>query len=734
MRHKKKLKPNRKKAINTVKEPDDRKINLPKEEVVFLILTLILSVIYFVFSKTSTGFYQHDEAAHFVSMRTFWYDYTSALGNWSKPGFKLVYALPALLGEQFVIYFNCLIASFSSFFVYKIGKQLKSQYAPLAFFLLATQPMWIMISSRNYAELLSAFLIVLGVYLHYKEKYYWSAIIVSYLCLVRQEFYLLYGMYGLYLLFQKKFLPAVVSVIPQIVISIWSYIANGDILYIYTSIFDFSEIAGDAYPRQGFAHYFKMSSVIFGSVNLTMFFAYIAIKLVTFKRVNILILSAAIFFFLLHSLFNSKTLDFGPSSGGNLRYMVVIAPLIALLATFTLDEFVKLGTRQRIIWATLLAGFVAAIGIFQTYDHNNIIFNTKRNWEMLYFAIPTALVLIIPFKKINPTILTVLFATLSFILSASAIKPYELSDEDNTMKEVAEWYQQQLKIAERGRTDTFLFDENTQVVARHTLFFYYQGKTMYDFPKPVVGPSKESIDTVSVGSLIIWDSHYCYRPKLRKNDLPVDFYLNRPYYFHFIKHFISKNKKFNTHAFIKTRELNTTFEAGMDSLAAQKWSAAQQLFEQVFANDNNNYVAINQLGICLENNKKYNQAIQYYNKAIEMNEYYHQAFFQRANLLIKFQKNDEAISDINKAIAQYPQNFQYHFLKGSILFSKENYNDAIKSYNEALKINGKLPGAFYNVAMCQLKLNEKPSAKKNLEKAKSLGSKEAVDALKKNFP
>lgn len=707
---------------------------LPKEENLYLIFTIVLSITYFLFSKTSDGFYQHDEAGHFISMRTFWYDHTSALGNWSKPGFKLIYVVPALLGEQFVIYFNCLIAAFTSFFVYKLAKQLKSQYAGLAFFLLATQPLWILLSSRNYAELISAFLIVAGIYLHYKKKYYWTALIASYLCLIRQEFYLLYGLYGLYLLFNKRFLPAIVSTIPQIFVSLWAYIANGDILYIYNSVFDFSEKTDDAYPRQGFSHYFRMASVIFGSVNLTLFFAYLSVNLVRLKKVNLFVLSTAVIFFLLHSLFNSTTLEFGPASGGNLRYMVVIAPLIALMAALSLDDFMKLNKKQRIAWSFMLAGFVAAIGVFQTYAHNNIVFLDKRSWEMLYFAIPTALILMIPYKKVNPTILSIILISLSFILSAYTIKPYERSPEDNTMKSVTDWYQHQVKMGTRGRSDNILFDEDTQVLSVHPLFFYYQGKTMYNFSKPVLPINKESVDTTEIGSLIIWDSHYSYRPKLHDDDLPVGFFLDRPYNFQLIKQLQSVDKNFSAYGFLKLTQLDTIFEQGIDSLVKQNWAYAKGLFEQVYKKAPNNFVAINYMGICNENLKKPNEAYQQYTKALEIFNQYHQGYYQRANLFLKYKKTDEALKDINEAISLYPQNFQYYFLRGGVYFAREDYKESIKNYTQAIQLNPQLSGAFYNVAMCQIRMDEKKSAKENLLKAKALGSEEADAALATHFP
>ena len=68
------------------KKQHKKKKVIPKEEIIskaetkeisnvlLLVLTLLLAVIYFIFSTFSNGFYQHDEVGNFLSTQQIWHD------------------------------------------------------------------------------------------------------------------------------------------------------------------------------------------------------------------------------------------------------------------------------------------------------------------------------------------------------------------------------------------------------------------------------------------------------------------------------------------------------------------------------------------------------------------------------------------------------------------------------------------------------------------------------------
>ena len=145
-----------------------------------LILTGLTSLGYFLYSFTFDGFYQHDEVAHFLGMMDFWNNPNGILDNWSKPGFKVLYAVPALGGKHVVTFLNCLISGFCCYFVYRIAERQGLKYPLVVFFCLALQPMWIQIGFRHYAEIPMTLLYVLTLYFFKDKRYILSALCLSY--------------------------------------------------------------------------------------------------------------------------------------------------------------------------------------------------------------------------------------------------------------------------------------------------------------------------------------------------------------------------------------------------------------------------------------------------------------------------------------------------------------------------------------------------------------------------
>ena len=90
----------------------------------YWLLIPILTIVYFSYSYFSNGFYQDDEVAHYINMRDFWTNPWIILSNWGKPGWKIFLELPSLLGYKWVLFFNSLITSLTTFFTIKLAKEL----------------------------------------------------------------------------------------------------------------------------------------------------------------------------------------------------------------------------------------------------------------------------------------------------------------------------------------------------------------------------------------------------------------------------------------------------------------------------------------------------------------------------------------------------------------------------------------------------------------------------------
>ncbi len=693
-----------------------------------LMLSVGLAVAYFIFSKFSEGFYQHDEAGHFVNMRSFWHDPFVILGNWAKPGYKLIYVIPALFGEQAVIFVNCLFSGFTSFLVYKILKQFNSKFAILGFFLLAMQPLWMQLSFRNYSEIISAFLLTLAVYLHYKKSFNWAIFVLSYLTLIRQEFYPIVGLYGLYILFSRKYIAVVYAVIPQLLITIWGYLNDGSLFYIFNSVIHTSDTISDAYPRQGFDHYFKMSQVIFSSVVLTLVVSYLFLKIYKRNFKQWALILPALLYLLIHSIFNAHFLDFGPATGGNLRYMIIISPLMSVMAACLFDDLKGIKKKYQLLF--ILIPFLIVLGMFMSFKHNNIKYNEIRDFIPFYFAIAVSFFIFFPLKKISVTAITITVIVLMILLDASYIKPFEQNGEDRTMRTVAEWYEEQItQSKDVNKYKNVFFDENSQVFATNILFHYFQGKTPYDYKIKSLPIDSLAIDSASIGSLIIWDSHYSFRPKLRKLSLPVNYFLDRPFEFANIKNFA--NKKFSVKVFVKVSESDSVFDKGKEKLDAKKYDEALECFNRVLSENMSNYIAFYYRGKCYEGKNDIQQAYGDYLKAVNINERFGQGHFGIATILLKTRNLDKSIEEFTKAINLEMSNEIYYLMRGNAYFSKRDFNNAEKDYAYAINLRNKFPEAFYNLGIAQINNKKKKPGCTNLNNALKLGYKQAQEAIDK---
>ena len=139
----------------------------------------------------------------------------------------LIYALPALAGENFVHIFTILLSVATGYFTFRVARQFNSRYAILAPIFLLLQPLWMQLAFRPYSELLTALMLIMALFFHNKQKYFWSLFLLSYISLIRQEFYPLLAIYGILILWKKQWTAILGGIIPQVGIILWYGLAKG---------------------------------------------------------------------------------------------------------------------------------------------------------------------------------------------------------------------------------------------------------------------------------------------------------------------------------------------------------------------------------------------------------------------------------------------------------------------------------------------------------------------------
>ena len=458
-----------------------------------------LTLLYVLGSLISPGFYQHDEAGHYSSMRGFWADPSSVLGAWAKPGYKLLYALPALGGPWAVLVFNAAVAALTVLATAWAAARLGLRQPLVAAALVALQPLWAGLAWRNYAELPSALMLVLAVALHAAGRRLAAALVFSYLVTLRQELLPLAGVYGLWLLWQRQWAAALALGLGPLLINLWGWAAKGDPIYLLNELLNAQSAYRDAWVRQGGEHYFVMALPTFGALAMVGLIAYGV--LVLRRQVAPLwpVLLPVLVYGGLHVLFNVQSLGFGPSTGGNLRYMTVLSPMVALLAAAALEAVPTLEARARQVLMVVLGLFVAVTAVALSYEHNLV--RLTDQWALGPLLTVLLAVAVVLFARGERALIGAALGLglLGLVLTGKRVK---LTAEELEVKKAATW-------AKRERA------EGQPLIATHTLFFYFYGKPAPTVPGWSSRLNDSTLAAAPVGTRILWDSHYSYRPQLK---------------------------------------------------------------------------------------------------------------------------------------------------------------------------------------------------------------------------
>ena len=130
-------------------------------------------------------------------------------------------------------------------------------------------------------------------------------------------------------------------------------------------------------------------------------------------------------------------------------------------------------------------------------------------------------------------------------------------------------------------------------------------------------------------------------------------------------------------------------------------------------------------GVSNENKGQYGQAIKDYNKAIEIDPAFAQAYSSRGVIYYSMDQYDQAISDYNKAIEINPNHAVFYSNRGLAYEKKGQYDQAISDYNKAIEINPKYPVSYSNRGLAYWMKGQYDRAISDYDKAIEMNPKDA---------
>jgi len=134
-------------------------------------------------------------------------------------------------------------------------------------------------------------------------------------------------------------------------------------------------------------------------------------------------------------------------------------------------------------------------------------------------------------------------------------------------------------------------------------------------------------------------------------------------------------------------------------LQADHWRDSTALFEHTLATAGDNSTALNNLGNALLAKGKYDEALEYYYRAIKLDCNDFKAYNNLGNALSLKGRNDEAINYYNEAIRINPSYSRAYGNLGIVLMAKGRLDEAIDSYRRALNIKPDFIEAHNNLGI-----------------------------------
>ncbi len=321
-----------------------------------------------------------DNYAHFnISRWAFRYPHLF-LDHWGKPVFTILTAPIAQLGLTAVRIFNITAGLLTAWFCYRLAIHFKLKGAWFAAVVAVFTPIYFVMMPTAMTEVLFSLVLVVSIYLFFREKYLWSAIIISFLFLVRSEglAFLMFFFMAFLVKKQYKSIPFLFTGFILFSLIGWMYYYH-DFWWLINNR-PYSTGAPSVYGSGKWYHYLKSMPFYYGHIVPVFLLAGTVVILLKWIKVNFKLNSDSLFLLLLvlgsfwgylfiHSFLWWK----GDTSAGLARVMAGVSPLVGIMAAFAVNEVaIKVNHRKRIFAFLLILPAIYLTGAATDYYHNSV--------------------------------------------------------------------------------------------------------------------------------------------------------------------------------------------------------------------------------------------------------------------------------------------------------------------------------------------------------------------------
>ncbi|MFP4298101.1 MAG: CHAT domain-containing protein [Spirulinaceae cyanobacterium] len=162
------------------------------------------------------------------------------------------------------------------------------------------------------------------------------------------------------------------------------------------------------------------------------------------------------------------------------------------------------------------------------------------------------------------------------------------------------------------------------------------------------------------------------------------------------------------------------FNRGVQFYEQEAYQQAIQYWEKAIAIEPNYYQAWSNRGLALKNLGAWAEALESYDQALEIEPNYSKAWYNRGIALDVLRRYDDAISSFDRVLAQDGDDFRAWYNRGNSLQQCQRYEEAIASYDEALARQPELEKAWYERGNAYRQLQNPVGAIASYDKAIAL--------------
>jgi len=336
----------------------------------FILFTFFAGFLYLLFLLfTSKGTPLHDEIGHYLISRDAIHSPDHIFDIWGRTAHTLLYILPAQSGLYTARLLSLIFALLTVYFTLEVAKMLNIKLFFLVPLFLLFQPWFADLSYMCITEVPFSLIMILGIYLYLKDRHITASFIIGLLPLIRHEGIALSGLWCIYMLYKKKWLPPVAIIAPLLIYNAAFYIFQGS--WPFAMYFDTAPT--DIYGSGSWFHFLiRLPHPRAVGIPIMMLVTCSLIPIIKSGRLRPMFLWY-FSYFALHSIIFRFGLF---ASGGMKLFLLPLAPSFALAAviglewivTFTLPYLKNFDSKQlTIITERNFYSTVCAICVLMTF-------------------------------------------------------------------------------------------------------------------------------------------------------------------------------------------------------------------------------------------------------------------------------------------------------------------------------------------------------------------------------